>query len=173
VPANATPIDDVEGAVLKVYDNTGMWPNAIVFNRKVFRKLRLCDQILDRISSQGSGSPVKASDITPQQLAQVFDLDYVLVAGGSKNTATEGQTATPGQIWDSEYAMVARIATTNNIKEPCLGRTIHWGKDGSQIGGTMETYDDPKLRGSVVRCRHDVHEKVIESLFGHLLSNVT
>lgn len=173
VYANAVPINDVEAAVRKVYTNTGMWPNAIVMNRLVFRNLRQCDQILDRISSQGSGSAVKASDITPQQLAQVFDLDEVIVAGGSKNTATEGQTATPGQVWDSEYAMVCRIATTNNIKEPCLGRTLHWGVDGSTIGGTMESYDDPRLRGQVVRCRHDVHEKVIESLFGHLISNVT
>jgi hypothetical protein len=170
--ANAVPINDVESAVRKVYDNTGMWPNTIVFNRKVFRNLRLCDQILDRISSQGSGSPVKASDITPQQLAQVFDLDNVLVAGGSKNTANEGQSATPGQIWDSEYAMICRAATTGNIKEPCLGRSFHWGQDGSTIGGTFESYEDPKLRGQVVRCRHDVHEKVIEPLFGHLLSNV-
>lgn len=171
--ANATPIDDVEAAVRKVYTNTGMWPNTLAINRIVFRNLRQCDQILDRISSQGSGGPVKASDITPQQLASVFDLDNILVAGSSKNTANEGQTATPGQIWDSEYAMIARCATTGNIKEPCVGRSFHWGQDGSTIGGTMETYDDAKLRGVVVRCRHEVHEKVIESLFGHLLSNVT
>lgn len=170
--ANATPIDDVEAATRKVYTNTGMWPNTLIVNRYGFRNLRLCDQIMDRISSQGSGSAVKASDITPQQLAMVFDLDNILVAGGSKNTANEGQTATPGQIWDSEYAMVCRTATTGNIKEPCLGRAFHWGQDGSTIGGTFESYEDPKLRGNVVRCRHDVHEKVIEPKFGHLISNV-
>jgi hypothetical protein len=171
--ANATPIDDVEAAVVKVYDGTGMWPNSLIINRKVFRRLRNCDQIIDRIASQGAGSPTKPSDITAQMLAAVFDLDQVLVAGGSNNSANEGQTATPAQIWDSEYAMVARLATTNNIKEPCLGRAFHWGQDGSTIGGTMETYDDPKLRGEVVRCRHDVHEKVIAAAFGHLISNVS
>jgi hypothetical protein len=171
--ANATPIDDVEAAVVKVYDGTGMWPNTLIINRKVFRRLRNCDQVIDRIASSGAGSPTKASDITADMLARVFDLDQVLVAGSSKNSANEGQTATPAQIWDSEYAMVARLATTNNIKEPCLGRAFHWGQDGSTIGGTMETYDDPKLRGEVVRCRHDVHEKVIAAAFGHLISNVS
>jgi hypothetical protein len=171
--ANATPIDDVEAAVVKVYDGTGLWPNTLIINRKVFRRLRNCDQIIDRIASQGSGSPTKSSDITAEMLARVFDLDRVLVAGGSKNSANEGQAATPAQIWDSEYAMVARLATTNNIKEPCVGRSFHWGQDGSTIGGTMETYDDPKLRGEVVRCRHDVHEKVIAAAFGHLISNVS
>lgn len=171
--ANATPIDDVEAAVVKVYDGTGLWPNTLIINRKVFRRLRNCDQIIDRINSAGAGSPTKASDISADMLARVFDLDQVLVAGSSKNSANEGAAATPAQIWDSEYAMVARLATTNNIKEPCVGRSFHWGQDGSSIGGTMETYDDAKLRGEVVRCRHDVDEKVIAAAFGHLISNVS
>ena len=170
--ANARPIDDIEAAIRKVYTNTGMWPNTLIVNRLGFRNLRLCFQVIDRIASNGAGASVKAGDIATQQLAQLFDLDQILVAGGSKNSANEGQTATPAQIWDSEYAMVCRTATTSNIKEPCLGRTFHWGQDGSTLGGTFESYEDPKLRGTVVRCRHDVHEKVIESLFGHLLSNV-
>lgn len=171
--ANATPIDDVEAAVVKVYDGTGMWPNTLIINRKVFRRLRNCDQIIDRIASQGAGSPTKPSDITADMLARVFDLEQVLVAGGSNNSANEGQTATPAQIWDSEYAMVCRVATTNNIKEPCVGRSFHWGADGSTIGCTMESYDDPKLRGRVIRARHDVDEMVIAAAFGHLISNVS
>lgn len=171
--ANATPIDDIEAAVRKVYTGTGMWPNALIINRLVFRNLRLCDQVIDRIASQGAGNSVKPGDITTQQLATLFDLPNILVAGSSKNTANEGATATPGQIWDSEYAMVAKVAETSNVKEPCLGRSFHWAADGSSMGGTMESYDDARLRGSVVRCRHDVHEKVIASAFGHLLSNVT
>lgn len=169
--ANATPIDDVEAAVRKVYDLTGMWPNSLILARTTFRNLRNCDQIIDRIASSGAGSPTKASDITAQMLAQVFDLDQILVAGASKNSANEGQAATPVQIWNDDRAMVARLATTNNIKEPCVGRSFHWGQDGSTIGGTMETYDDAQLRGEVVRCRHDVDEKVIEESFGHLITN--
>ena len=42
-----------------------------------------------------------------------------------------------------------------------------------QLGGTMEPYDSPELRGTVVRCRHEVHEKVIYASCGHLLSNIT
>jgi hypothetical protein len=171
--ATAVPINDVEAAVRKVYEGTGMWPNALVMDRIVFRNLRNCDQIIERIQSAGAGTATKPSDITAEMLARVFDLKYVLVGGSSKNSANEGQAATPVQIWDDEYVMVCRIAETDNIKEPCIGRTFHWGADGSQIGGTMETYDDPKARGEVVRCRHEVHEKVIEPKFGHLLSNIT
>jgi hypothetical protein len=170
--ATAVPITDVEGAVKKVYDLTGLWPNALIVNRRVFRLLRNVQQVIDRIASSGAGNRTLARDITVDMLREVFDLDYILVAGASKNTANEGQAATPGQVWSGANAMVCRIATTRNIKEPCVGRTFHWAEDGSQLGGAMETYDDPKIRGEVVRCRHEVQEKVIEKNFGHLLTNI-
>lgn len=172
-PNNATPIADVEAAVGKVYDNSGLWANALVINRKVFRNLRNCLDIIERIASQGAGNPTKPSDITAAMLAACFDLDFVIVAGASKNSATEGQAATPAQIWSSEYAMVCRVATTNDIKEPCIGRTFHWAEDGSEIGGLVETYRDETIRGDVVRVRHDVSEQVLYTEAGHLLENIT
>jgi len=170
---NAIPIDDVEGAVNKVYDASGLWPNALIINRRVFRNLRNLDQIIDRINSEGAGNASKPSDITTAMLAQVFDLDYVIVAGTSKNGAKEGQTASPTQIWSSEYAMVCRIATGNDMREPCIGRTFHWSNDGSSIGGTVESYRDEAIRGNVIRVRHDVDEVILYPEAGHLLSNVT
>jgi hypothetical protein len=170
---NAVPITDVEAAVAKVYDGSGLWANALIINRKVFRNLRNCDQIIERINSAGAGSPSKASDVTQQMLAQVFDLDHIIVAGGTRNSATEGQAATPGQIWSNEYAMVCKIATGMDMREPCVGRTFHWSADGSSIGGTVETYRDETVRGDVVRVRHEVAEVVLYAQAGHLLSNVT
>lgn len=139
----------------------------------MFRNLRNCTQIVDRIASAGAGSATKASDITPQMLAQVFDLDFVFVAGGSKNTAAEGQTATVGQIWSSSYAMVCRVATSSDFREPCIGRIFHWAEDGSTIGGTVESYREEQTRSNIVRARHDVDELVLYAQAGHLLSNIT
>lgn len=171
--ATATPISDVEAAVRKVYTNTGMWANALIISKIVFRNLRLCTNIKDAIAASGAGMPTRAQDITTAMLAAVFDLDYILVGGSTKNTAIEGQTATPDQIWDDEYAMVCRIASSNDIKEPCIGRTFHWGEDGSSIGGTVETYRDETVRSDIVRVSHDVQEKILYTEMGHLLSNIT
>lgn len=170
---NAVPVTDVEAAVKKVYEGSGLWANALVINRQVFRNLRNCAQIIDRIESSGAGSAAKASDITEQMLAQVFDLDYVIVAGSSRNSAAEGQAATPAQIWSGEYAMVCRVAVTNDMREPCVARTFHWSDDGSSIGGTVEEYEEPGVRGKVIRVRHDTDEVVMYAQAGHLLSNIT
>lgn len=170
---NATPVDDVEAAVQKVYDGSGLWPNALIVNKKVFRNLRLCDQVRDRISSSGAGTSEAAANVTVQHLAEVFDLPYILVAGGSENTANEGQDASISQIWSDEYAMVCKVATTEDFKEPCVGRTFHWGEDGSSPGGTVESYYEPAKRSDIIRVRHDVDEIVLYPQAGHLLSNVT
>lgn len=170
---NAVPITDVEAAVQQIYDNSGLWANALVINRKVFRNLRNTDQVIERIASSGAGSPTKASDITEAMLAAVFDLDHIIVAGASKNGAKEGQDASPEQIWSDEYAMVCKVATSQDFREPCIGRTFHWADDGSSIGGTVETYRDEVVRGDVVRVRHDTDEIVLYAEAGHLLSNIT
>jgi hypothetical protein len=170
--ATAVPITNVEAAVVKVYDNTGVWPNCLIISRKTFRTLRNVTQVIDRIAASGAGNPTKASDITVQMLSAVFDLPYILVAGGTKDSATEGQASTPAPIWSSTQAMVCRIAETNDVREPCIGRTFHWSEDGSSIGGTMETYRDEPVRSDVVRARHDTHEKILYTEMGHLLTSL-
>jgi hypothetical protein len=167
--ASAVPITNVEAAVNRVYDNSGLWPNALVINRRVFRNLRLTPQITDRIASTGAGSSTLAGNITVEQLAQAFDLDYILVAGGSQNSSIEGASAAAAQIWSSTFAMVCRVATTNDFREPCIGRTFHWAGDGSNIDGTVETYRDETVRSDIVRVRHDVDEIVLYPQAGHLL----
>lgn len=171
--ASADPIADVEAACRKVWDLTGIWPNALVINRHVFRNLRKCQAIRDRIASSGAGFATRATDITTAQLAEVFDLRKILVAGSAKNTANEGQTASLANIWSNEYAMVCHISDSPDIAAPTIARTFHWSEDGSQIGGTVETYREESARGDVVRVRHETDEVVVYTELGHLLSNIT
>lgn len=171
--ATATPIDDVNTAVQTVWNNTGVWPNAICFNRKVFRNLRRCTQITDKIASSGAGSSIEPGKITVAQIASCFDLANVFVAGSARDTANEGQAVSISSVWSDAYAMVFRVAETNMIEEPCLARTLHWGADGSTIGGTIETYYEDQSRGDVVRVRHEVEERIQYTAMGYLLSNIT
>jgi hypothetical protein len=171
--ANATPVDDVEAACQKIYDATGIWPNALIINEKVFRNLRLAEDIRARIEGGGAGSGSTVREINAQKLAEVFGLEQILVAGGSKNTAKKGQAASVAQMWSGEYAMVAKVATSNDIQEPCIARTFHWSADGSTIGGAIESYGEDQVRGDIIRVRHETDESIIYKQCGHLLSNIT
>jgi len=170
--ANATPIVDVETAVRAVYNRCGVKPNALIIGWNVFRNLRNCAEIVDRIKYSGHDDP-KARKITEAVLAEVFDLEHVLVGDAAKNTANQGQAASISPIWSDEYAMVTRIAASQDFAEPCIGRTFHWSEDGSMPLGTVESYREESVRGDVIRVRHQVGEKLIYTAVAQLLDNVT
>ncbi|XZE20857.1 hypothetical protein SH449x_000747 [Pirellulaceae bacterium SH449] len=163
------PIDDVQFAADKVYANTGLYANALICNRFVFRDLKRSEQIIDALVAMGAGNRSTLRDVTADQIAAALDLDMIIVAEGSRNSAAEGLNASIGQIWSSSYAMVARVCTTNDIREPGLGRTFHWSGDGSAVGGAVESYRDETVRGDVIRVRHDTDEKIHYFECGFLL----
>lgn len=169
--ATATPIAHVEAAVRKVWDNSGIWPNALVLNRTKYRDLRQCTEIRERIVASGAGTPAKASDITQEMLASVFDLDYVIVAGSAKDSATEGQDTTVASIW-GDYAMVCKVATGADIREPCIARTFHWSEAGSQIGGVIKQYREEDKHSDIFEVSHDVAEVVMYTELGHLIAGI-
>lgn len=170
--ATAAPVSDVAAAKEAVFTSCGMYPNALIISRRVFHNLRRCAQVIDLCKSQGF-MDVRQGSIGAQQLAQVFDLDRVIVAGSARNSAAEGGTVSIAPRWSGEYAMVARIATSNDFSEPCIGRSFYWSADGGDPMGTVEQYRDETRRGEVLRVRHDVAETIIYPQAGHLLSNIT
>lgn len=169
---SATPIDDINNGRTNVWQNCGLWPNALILNRFVFNQLRTMTQVKENIMARGAGFPVRARDITREQLAAVFDVDYVLVAGSARNTANEAKARVLTPIWSSSYVGVARLCTSTDIREPGIGRTFHWGEDGSTIGGTFETYRDEVVRGDVVRVRNQTDEHLLYKECQFLLSGV-
>ena len=169
---NAVPITDVKAKVQAIADATGIWPNALVINKAVAKNLATCAQIVDRLKFSGFHNPTQES-ITAAVLAEVFDLDHVIVGEAYKNTAGDGAAASLAPVWSGEYAWVGKIATTEDLEEPCIGRTFHWTEDGSELFGHVETYRDETRRGDIVRVRHQVDEKVLYAAVGGLFDNVT
>jgi hypothetical protein len=169
---NAVPLTDVIKGKRSVWEATGLYPNALVVNKRQFDNLRMNAQVIDKLESGGAGQTIKPAAITRQILADCFDLDEVIVSDSARDSANEGQSVSVAPMWSDEYAMLARLARTNNPEEPCLCRTIHWSEDGSQIGGTIEMYYEDASRGDVVRVRHETEEQIFYTALGHLYTNV-
>lgn len=170
---NATPQNDVNAAVRKVYDNSGLRANALIIDWSTYKYLQLSAQIQALIKYSGVDDP---KNINEKILASVFDLDHVFVAGARYNSANEGQTRSLSAAWDKTMAMVCRVAQTSgdaaDIVEPCIGRTLHYAEDGSDIGGVVESYYEEQSRAQIIRCRMDTDEKVTYKEAGHLLTNI-
>ena len=173
---NAAPADDVEAAKRKVRSASGLEPNALICNRDQMWNLSQTNQVVDRIKYWGGDDPKK---INAAMIAALLDLDFILVAGGFKNTANEAAAASLSSIWSDEYAMVARVATTDDPQEPCVGRTFMWDEENNGVGGNeelaviVEEYRKEDVRGSEMRARNDRDIVIMYAEAAHLLSNVT
>lgn len=168
--ATCVPITDVEAAIQRLYAK-GIEANALIISWQTFRNLRNCEQIIERINSQGAGTPSKPEDITVQMLANIFSLPKVIVGGAQYNSAAEGQTASLSGIWSNSYAMVTRVAEPGaTFEDPSIGRTFHWAGDGSSIDGTIETYYVEDNRGDRLRYRMETQEKVLYTAAGELIA---
>lgn len=155
--ASAVPLTDVETAAEAIVARTGMYPNAMIVTRKMFRQLRHVAQLVDRLKYNGIVDVVPGK-ITQAQMAAIFDVDYFLIAGAKKNTANSEQTASLSSIWSDTTAYLAVVATSEDPHQPCFARTAHWGEDGSTIGGVVDRYRDESRRSEMVRVRMETDE---------------
>lgn len=164
----AKVVTDVKDYCIAFWRDTGMWPNAIAFSRELYKHLQLNEEIIDKVKRVQNVTP---RDVNMGLMEAAFDLPRILVAGGTQRTNNPGQaTGAFGTIFPVNRVVIARVAETRSIKEPCYGRTFHWGQDGSLIGAAMEMYRSEEVRGDVARARMDTDEKEITADLARLLS---
>ena len=171
---NSTPIQDVDSMTEAFYERNGIYPNAMVMSQSLFRRLRMNDEVKEAIQSGGAGDRTTITDITATMIGIAFGIEHVLVAGGA--TAKRGGNNPAREItlletiWDKNYCGLFVLPKTSDLAEPTFGRVFHWSGDGSQLGGLFEEYYDDSKRCSVLRIRHEVHEKIMVKDLGSLLT---
>lgn len=172
--SSATPIATLTAARKKVQD-AGVEPNALILNAWAFINMINCAEVLDRLKYTAA----PARGVLAAGIAEALMIDQIIVAGGMTNTANQNQTASISRIWGA-HAMICRVATTDDPREVCIGRTFMYsdenaeqasGLDGA-IAVLMEEYRDDGVRGNVMRARCDYNEKIIHPEAGHLVTDV-
>jgi hypothetical protein len=164
--ATATPIDDVFNACEAVRARTGIYPNTVAMSRTAFRRCRRTNQVKNEIMALGAGSEANQSRVTAQKLAELFDVERVVVSNAVRNIANVGQNASLASVFPDNQIWVGVTANAEaDIQTPSAGRLVHWGGDGSaDMGenrvGVVETYRDEARRGDMVRVRNNTAEHV-------------
>ena len=176
--ATATPITDIDNAIEKVKASSGMVPNALILSDLAHRRAKRTAQVQDLLKYSGRDDPKNFADA----LAELFDIDRIIVGRGFKNTSDLGQDATFARFWDTTMAMVCHVNDSMDLEDPdpTIGRTIMFtdenaaipGGDDGAINVIVEEYREEKIRGSVLRARNDRQVKILHPEAGHLLTGV-
>lgn len=156
----ADPVADVIAAVKRVRNQSGLMANAVVLDWETYSIAKTCESVIERLKHAGFDDPKKFSE---QAMAALFEVDQVIVSGAMKNINVN--TLHPEPIlkpsWPRNVVGVGRVATTQNVQEPCVGRTFHWSADGSKIGTTIDLWESVEKRATMVRSRIETDEKLI------------
>jgi hypothetical protein len=124
--ANGDPFTDISTGQTTILQNTGQMPNLFLISWNVYQALRKHPLVIDRIKYT---TEAFAGTVTPKLLAQLFDVDEVLV---SKAVYNSGAEATSGSGSDS-FAFIANKDAllfyrpqAPGLMIPSAGYTFSW-----------------------------------------------
>lgn len=162
-------LDEITTAKETVADYCGAEGNVLVCDAKVFRALRHHAQILDLIKYGGSSRSPAA--VTADSLAQVFDLDRILISRAYYNSANDGQDASMSRVWGTT-AYVGYVPTAPSIMEIAAGYTFYWNRPGSANGWIVDMYRDEARESDMARAKCDIDMNLVAESAMYKFTNV-
>lgn len=125
----SNPIKDITDAGVAMAGATGYKPNTLVLSPYAFNALKNHEDILDRIKYTQKGI------VTADLLAQLFEVDRVLVAWSVVNSAAKGADASVNFIM-GKHALLCYSNPTPALRKPSAGYIFAWtGLEGSGAYG--------------------------------------
>lgn len=152
--SSATPLAKLLGARESFRTLNGIYPNALVIEATTLSHIKACDEYKDRVKHVYG---LKEQADAEAGIAALLDLDEVIVAKSSKNTAAEGLDPSFSGIWDKTICSLVRVAKTDDLREMCTGRTFMFEDL------IIDEYRAPDRRSDVMRARIDLDPVLIQS----------
>lgn len=168
--ASATPRVDVMALKKKMRNNRGILPNAMAIAKSLFDELFLTSEIKDAFKYT---NPIEIGGFEAQKriMAQYFGLDKIQVGNAIKDTAKPGKTASLTDVWDSTLCGLFRVAISEDMQEPAIGRTMLWTGDSPQ-SLIAEEYRENESRCWIHRSRHNTDKVFVFTGAGGLITGV-
>jgi len=159
--AGADPKADIQDgdATLRA---KGVDSNALIIAWATLQNLKKVTKVIDAVKYMFPDT-AKTGTIDVQHLEAYLE-KRIIVANALKNASKKGKDASLTDIWSSSYAMLGRIAVTeDDVSEPCIGRTFYWNEGAREQQVIAEQYYSDEVRGMVLRVRHDVTHQLLTS----------
>jgi hypothetical protein len=155
---NSNPI----AAIMTGIDACLVRPNIMVMGREVFTKLAQHPKIVEQVRGTSAATSGVARR---QQIADIFELEELLVGESWLNTAAYGQTATLGRVWGKHALLAFRDRNADTRGGITFGFTAEWG---SRVSGSTEDPNIGMRGGTRVRVGESLKELVVAPLAAYL-----
>lgn len=160
--ASADPVYDVEEGRDSLRSN-GINANTLIMPWTGFKWLRQNDDLKTQVY-QLFPDAAKTGRVTVEHLRTALDVERILIAGALYNSSKKGQDASLSDLWGSTYCLLCKTSPAGtDITEPCVGRTFLWNEGQGGALPIVEQYREERVRGDVLRVRHDSSESFLIS----------
>jgi len=157
--AGSDPIADVVTARSTIHAATGKLPNVLVLGYLVYLKLLQHPDILERIKYTQKGI------ITADLLAQVFEVERVVVGMAAYDSSQEGASESIGYVW-GKYAALLLVQQSPGLKK------VSFGYQFQSRGLQTSKWREEKNKGDFIEIGEIKDEKVVCASTGYLYSTV-
>lgn len=171
--ANSTPIENVRTGKTAVLESTGFEPNTLVISQRVYDALADHPDIIDRIKYSGGIGNENPAQASVRLLAQLFEVERVMVAKGIKNTANEGAAAAHSFI-AGKHALLCYSAPEPGLMTPTAGYTFSWtGHLGAGAeGGRIKQFRMEQLASDRVEIEMSFALKLVAADLGYFFNGI-
>ena len=121
---NSDPIKFIADQKMKMHQETGRTPNKIAIGAEVFNALRNHPGILERVKYGGTSA--NPASVTKNVLAQLFEVDELVVMMSIMNQAKQGAEAEMSFIGDPKGMLLAYATANPSVEEPSAGYIFTW-----------------------------------------------
>lgn len=167
--ANSDPISDISTISTNMSELTGKRPNTLTLGRRAYDALKQHPDFLDRIKFTQKGV------VTTDLIAELLDIERVLVADAIQNTAARGKEADMKFILGN-HALLTYTTNSPKLKTATAGYTFVWtGLMGTNaVGGRINRFAMPHLGIGTERieCEMAYDMKVVAADMGAFIQNV-
>jgi hypothetical protein len=171
---NGDPIGDIRKARTDVMESTGFMPNTMVMSQRVMDALVDHPDIVDRIKYSGGVGNLNPAMTSAQTLAQLFELDRILVMRAIQNTAAEGNTNAHSFI-GGKNALLTYVPPTPGLMTPSAGYTFTWsGYQGAsnEFGVATSRRERDLIRATEIEVEMAYTHKLVANDLGVFFSGI-
>ena len=121
---NSDPLGDIKAGIDSVHFGTGFKPNRAIIGADVWSELKWHADIRGVLFPHGGGVP------TVEQLANMLDLETVLIGGAMYNASADDDTTfTPTQFWGGNM-VIYYAPSAPSLVTPSWGYSFRWSPQG-------------------------------------------
>ena len=161
----STPIEDIHDQSNSILVKTGFKPNTLVINNLGWNSLKNHPDVVDRVKY------VSSEPVNPGAVANLLDVDRILISRAVYTTSEEGLTGTYASALGN-HALLC-YAGSPGLFQPSAGWTFTWsGYPGSADGRRIKRFRMEELASERVEIESAFDMKVINANLGVFIQSV-